>query len=128
MRLAGALDPNGRLIAFGIFWYLIAFVPVSNLVPTSTKMADRYLFVPTIGSILVLLALGARLAGASRRYQRLVCLVIVFVITGYTLWSHDRTEVWCGTTTCGKNVPNPTSACGQPQWKPIPAILLRSGI
>ena len=55
VRLAGSRDQNRRLIALGILWYLIAFVPVSNLVPTSTKMADRYLFVPSIGAILALL-------------------------------------------------------------------------
>ena len=59
MRLAGAPDRNRRLTAFGIFWFLIALVPVSNLVPTSTKMADRYLFVPTVGATLALLALAA---------------------------------------------------------------------
>ena len=47
IRLAGSQDQTRRLIAFGVLWYLIAFVPVSNLVPTSTKMADRYLFVPS---------------------------------------------------------------------------------
>jgi hypothetical protein len=46
MRLAGSPDRNRRLIAFGVFWYLIAFIPVSNLVPTSTKMADRCILTP----------------------------------------------------------------------------------
>lgn len=107
MRLAGSSDRNHRLIAFGVFWYLIALVPVSNLVPTSTKMADRYLFVPTVGSILVLVALAALLFSASRRSQMAVCFAFVLGATGFTVWSYNRTRVWCGTTTTWKEHPQP---------------------
>jgi tetratricopeptide (TPR) repeat protein len=107
IRLAGSADRNRRLIAFGIFWYAIALLPVSNLVPTSTKMADRYLLVPTAGSILVLLALGATLSSTSRRNQLVVCSVLVLMAAGYTAWAYDRTEVWCGKTTRWKETPHP---------------------
>src|ERR1700730_2833579 len=107
MRLAGSPDRNRRLIAFGIFWYLTAFVPVSNLVPTSTKMADRYLFVPTAGAILALLALAAAWVPASRLKQFGVCAALVPVVALYTVWSYDRTEVWCGKTTLWNDRPHP---------------------
>jgi len=99
MRLAGSPDRNRRLIAFGIFWYLIALIPVSNLTPTSTKMADRYLFVPTVGAILGLLALGATLFPDLRRRQFALCGALVLVVALFTAWSYNRTEVWCGKTT-----------------------------
>jgi len=35
MRLAGSSDRNRRLIAFGLLWYLIALIPVSNLIPSA---------------------------------------------------------------------------------------------
>jgi tetratricopeptide (TPR) repeat protein len=107
MRLAGALDRNRRLIAFGMFWFLIALVPVSNIVPTSTKMADRYLFVPTVGAILALLALATALLPNGRRNQILLCAALVLVVTVYTAWSYNRTEVWCGKTTMWKGRPQP---------------------
>jgi tetratricopeptide (TPR) repeat protein len=107
MRLAGAPDRNRRLTAFGIFWFLIALVPVSNLVPTSTKMADRYLFVPTVGVILAMLALAAALLPSNRRKQIGLCAALVLVITAYTAWSYHRTEVWCGKTTMWKGRPQP---------------------
>ena len=107
MRLAGSPDRNRRLIAFGIFWYLIAFIPVSNLVPTSTKMADRYLFVPTVGAILALLALAAALVPVSRLKQFGVCAGLVLVVIFYTAWSYDRTEVWCGKSTLWHGRPHP---------------------
>ena len=99
MRLAGSPDTNRRLIAFGIFWYLIALIPVSNLIPTSTKMADRYLFVPTVGAILGVLALAAALLPKRRRKQFALCATFMLVAALYTAWSYNRTEVWCGKTT-----------------------------
>jgi tetratricopeptide (TPR) repeat protein len=99
VRLAGSHDRNRRLIAFGIFWYLIALVPVSNLVPTSTKMADRYLFVPTVGSIMAVLALATLLSSTSRRSQAAICGALLALTAVYTACSYTRTEVWCGKTT-----------------------------
>jgi hypothetical protein len=99
MRLAGSQDRNHRLIAFGIFWYLIALIPVSNLVPTSTKMADRYLFVPSVGAILSLLALATALLPNVRRKQFALCGAVMLVVVFFTVWSYDRTEVWCGKPT-----------------------------
>ncbi|MBZ5689022.1 MAG: hypothetical protein LAP86_28780 [Acidobacteriia bacterium] len=107
MSLAGSQDRNRRLVAFGIFWYLIAFIPVSNLVPTSTKMADRYLFVPTVGAILAVLAFAAWVTPSVRRKQIAVCAALLVVVVVYTAWSYRRTEVWCGKTTMWKGTPQP---------------------
>ena len=107
MRLAGSANRYRRLAAFGIFWYLIAFIPVSNLVPTANKMADRYLFVPTIGAVLAVLALAAAGFPDARRQQTSVCGALVLVAALYTGASYARTEVWCGKTTLWKGRPHP---------------------
>jgi tetratricopeptide (TPR) repeat protein len=107
LRFAGSLDRGHRLIAFGIFWFLIALVPVSNLVPTSTKMADRYLFVPGVGAILVLLAALSTYCSSSSRRQLSVCAVLSVVVILYTGWSYRRAEVWCGKTTLWQGRPQP---------------------
>lgn len=107
VRLAGAKDRNLRMVAFGIFWYLIAFIPVSNFVPTSTKMADRYLFVPSVGAILALLALASFLISGHRTKQLATCTAIALVVVAYTASSYERTSVWCGKTTTWKGQPHP---------------------
>ena len=66
-------------MAYGIFWFFIALVPVSNLIPTSTKMADRYLFLPTIGSLLVMLA-GFSWLVSRRRVNAMVGLATLAVL------------------------------------------------
>jgi tetratricopeptide (TPR) repeat protein len=107
LRMAGSADRNRRLIALGIFWYLIALLPVSNLVPTSTKMADRYLFVPSIGAVLALLALAAQWGSTSRRRQIALCAAFVPIIALYTAWSYNHTKVWCGNTVFWNGKPQP---------------------
>lgn len=107
VRLAGSQDRNRRLIAFGLLWYLIGLLPVSNFVATSTKMADRYLFVPSVGSILALLGLTAILGSASRRNYIAICTGLLLVVAGYATWAHSRTEVWCGKTMRRNDSPQP---------------------
>jgi len=36
-------------LAFPGLWFLITLLPMANLVPTSTQMADRYLYLPSLG-------------------------------------------------------------------------------
>ena len=115
LRFAGSRNRHWRLMAFGIFFFLIALIPVSNLVPTSTKMADRYLFVPTIGAILVVLALAAAWCAGSRRRQLGVCAGLALVVAIFTPWSYTRTEVWCGKTTLWHGRPDPDLSTGRPR-------------
>jgi len=94
--LAGAHERSRRMAAFGILWYWIAFIPTSNLVPTSIKMADRYEFVPSVGAVLALLALGAAFFPRERRRQMAACVALAIIAGGYTVWSYRRTRVWRG--------------------------------
>jgi hypothetical protein len=72
---AGLLSRSWRrnpVVAFGLLWTLLALAPVSNLVaPTGIVLAERVLFLPSVGVVLVLgaalTALLPRLKLASRR-------------------------------------------------------------
>lgn len=39
------------LVGFGLAWFLLTLLPVSNLVPLDNPMAERYLFIPSIGFV-----------------------------------------------------------------------------
>jgi len=49
------------LFAFGLAWFVIHFLPISNLIPSTYLLADRYLYVPSAGFCLALACLGAGL-------------------------------------------------------------------
>jgi tetratricopeptide (TPR) repeat protein len=106
-RLSGSRAQLLRAAAFGILWYLISFVPVSNLVPTSTKMADRYLFLPSVGAVIAVVALAGHFVAGQRLRERAALGALAVVVAAYTAGAYDRTEVWCGKTTMWKGRPHP---------------------
>lgn len=49
-----AVFKNNRLILFSLGWLFIAWLPTSNIIPISTKMADRYIYLASPGFFLLL--------------------------------------------------------------------------
>jgi protein O-mannosyl-transferase len=78
-----------RLEAFGLGWIGIAFLPVANLVfPTGVLVAERTLYLPSVG-----LALAAGAALARLRVERLRGVVVLLVLAG-GIRSVLRVPVW----------------------------------
>jgi hypothetical protein len=69
--LAIALRRRAPVASFGLLWFIIAYGPVSNvLLPTGIVTAERTLFLPSVGVMLVLsVTLLYLLDGAERRTQ-----------------------------------------------------------
>jgi len=69
---------------FGILWFLIALLPVSNIIPVGIVMAERVMYIPSIGPCLLLgLAFSWASSMPGRRriyYSLLACLIILFSI------------------------------------------------
>lgn len=81
------------LIVIGILWSALAWFPVSNLlVPTGILLAERTLYLPTIG---VALALGATIDAVAETWKRRILVVCcaVAVLLG-VLRSNSRQAVW----------------------------------
>ena len=69
--LAFALRRRAPVASFGLLWFVIAYGPVSNiLLPTGIVTAERTLFLPSVGVVLVIaVTLLYLLDGAERRTQ-----------------------------------------------------------
>ena len=52
--LAALAWKRAPIVSFGIAWWGIALLPVSNILPIAIVQADRYLYVPSIGFFLAL--------------------------------------------------------------------------
>jgi protein O-mannosyl-transferase len=76
-----------RLLLWG-GWFLLALAPVANLVPTSTLLADRYLYLAAVGPFL---AFGAGLSRLPRRAGVGVLIATVFLMAAS---AHRRSLVW----------------------------------
>jgi tetratricopeptide (TPR) repeat protein len=112
VAVAFFLARRSPLLSFGIFWFLISFLPISNLFPTSYLLADRYMYIPSAGFCIVLVCLGdamyQKLHGFKPRYAITVLMVVGgLLIAGYSLkilsynrsWQNERV-LWQYTIEC----------------------------
>lgn len=71
------------VFAFCALWYLLTLFPSLKIVPfPGSDMADRYLYLPTIGSSLILAMAFSRLAGRKAVYGMAAAAIICLVFTG----------------------------------------------
>ncbi len=81
----------------GIAWYLLSLLPCSNLIlPIGTLMAERYLYLPLLGVMLLLAEGGHRLccylncAACNRTMAIIACLVVAL----FAAKTHSRAATW----------------------------------
>lgn len=94
--LAIALRRRAAVVSFGLMWLVVAYLPVSNLlVATGFIMAERTLFLPSVGVVFVAGALFSAAEARARRADRLVAYAVValLVVLGLAR-SIDRQRVW----------------------------------
>jgi len=74
---------------FGLGWFLVLLLPVLNLVPLSTLVAERYLYLPLVGVCLV----GAEIVGGLPR-RKLAAACGAAIVAMLALMAHERNAVW----------------------------------
>lgn len=80
--------------AFAVGWFIVCLIPVSGLIPTGTLLAERYLFLPSVGFSL---AVGWFFDGRSRwrvEVRRLALLLLFFLVAITGFISHNRNKDW----------------------------------
>ncbi|NOT09019.1 MAG: hypothetical protein HOP28_12540 [Gemmatimonadales bacterium] len=90
---------RNRVAAFGVLWCLLGIAPVSNLLaPTGVVLAERTLFLPSVGFCL---AVGAALAAATPRltsagawHLNAAKAVLALVVAAGAVRSAARYTVW----------------------------------
>jgi len=78
---------------FGIAWFLLFLIPVSNIVPINALMAEHWLYIPSIGFFLAVSVLLARLADKKAGYVFVISFVIVITLF-YGFRSIVRNRDW----------------------------------
>ena len=100
---------KSKLAFFGICWFFISLLPVSNIIPIAIVKADRYLYLPSVGFCLVMawiigrgwttLSRTVRWASPSKwRPSSLTSigywLMVAMVICSYTFLTIRRNRDW----------------------------------
>jgi Tfp pilus assembly protein PilF len=93
---------SNKVSLFCLGWFVLTWLPVSNIIPISTKMADRYLYLPAVGLFLLfsLAVYNTSHRWFSRKAKQFVAVpVIVFLVLSLSYLSIDRNRVWANSQT-----------------------------
>jgi protein O-mannosyl-transferase len=90
-----------RPLSFGIFWFFIALIPSSSIIPLSEVLNDHRVFFPYIGLVLglswiliyyVILKNEKKYLQSSLRF--IVPILAFALITGHAYGTYQRNKVW----------------------------------
>jgi Flp pilus assembly protein TadD len=86
---------SSRLAFFCIAWFFITLFPVSNIIPIQIFIAERYLYLPSVGFCL-LFALAIEEAHLRLPARKKIAPLVFFVlaITSYSAMTIDRNLDW----------------------------------
>ncbi len=109
--LGWVMRKRQSLISFGIGWFLITLLPASNLIPVQEFMAERYLYLPSVGFLLVaaylIFNLKFKIFNQFLRFKflntknyleirnyKLEILLIVLIALSFGYLTYQRNQVW----------------------------------
>ena len=103
------------VVVVGMLWAAIALLPVSNVVPTGVVLAERTLFLPSIGVCLALGGLAALIArNATQPVRQALTALGMVLLAVAAIRSAMRARVWRDNevlfTTTVKDAPNSSRA------------------
>ena len=91
-----ALHRRAPVVSFGLAWITIAFLPVSNLlVPAGFVTAERTLFFPSVGAVLMAGALAEHIrTHAAPARRRLAAVALAMLLVAGLARTIDRQRIW----------------------------------
>jgi tetratricopeptide (TPR) repeat protein len=91
-----AKGPGRRLRVFGVAWFGVGFLPVSNLFPLKAEVAEHWVYMPSIGFLLVIA--GSVLA-VPARWQRVAVTALLFAAVPLGIRTAIRSADWTDAAT-----------------------------
>ena len=85
-----------KSLAFGLLWLVIAYLPTSNIVPTSLPLAERYLYFPSLGFCICLTALLTRptVPPANRGHMAAANILFALLLAVLGLGTFAQNACW----------------------------------
>ncbi len=96
------LCKSRNMFACWMAWFFITLLPVMNIIPINTIMADRYLYVPIIGfcaakGILIYRITDPTLSTRSLKLRKVVqCTLVIIMTVSYGFSLVRKNEHWMG--------------------------------
>jgi len=81
-------------ITFGIAWFFITLLPVSNIIPIQALIAERFLYLPSIGFFICLSFILYGIIQENKRYRIPVIIMLALVVVLYSARTITRNLSW----------------------------------
>jgi protein O-mannosyl-transferase len=84
-----------RKLLFGWFWFLIALVPTMNIYPIANPIAERYLYFPLVGGVLVISeCFRLVLERWNANFPKLTVYIGVLILCAFSIMVSHRNLDW----------------------------------
>lgn len=108
------------LAAFGIFMFLLLLAPTSSFIPILDVSAERRMYLPFLGLVLVCLEFLRRLKITQAAWAGAAILAVCSVLT------HQRSAVWANPVTLWQDAANKSPRKWRPHFQ-LASVLYESG-
>jgi len=88
--IAIIMRKRSKEISFGILWFFITLLPVSNILPITNYIASRYLYIPVVGFCLLVPTILFR----SDRLRHARRIIIVTLLVFFSMFTMIRNIAW----------------------------------
>ena len=92
-----------RVCSFCILWFFITLIPSSNLIPIAYLIAERYLYLPSIGLFLLLGYLIWQIKANTPAFQRVFDYSAIAILICFFLLTLRQRTVWKDNLSLWKN-------------------------
>ena len=89
-----------RLLAFSLFWFMLNYIPISNVIPLVYYIADRYMYIPSAGTCLLMAIVIRQMVikplnqRGNNKMATLGAFLFVFILSFYSLKTVRFNEIW----------------------------------
>ena len=100
---------RARIISFAILWFYVTILPVSNIIPISTLLADRYAFLASFGLCLILGLAFERLyqlrhpRWTPQFFKVLSASILALLVLVYAYTTFEQNKIWKNSYTLWAN-------------------------
>jgi len=92
LAAAWKLRNTASALAFGILWFFVTILPVSNIISIGAFLGERFLYLPSLS--VSLLAASAFYHGSDQRLVKACLTGLLLVCAAFALLTFDRNFAW----------------------------------
>jgi tetratricopeptide (TPR) repeat protein len=94
LLIAMVRNKKNKTMMFGLGWFTVSMIPVSNIYPLNAYMAEHWLYLPSVG-IFLILAWGAGILIQRGGLARIMALSAVALFTViWVVMTHNQNKNW----------------------------------